>query len=181
MRPALTLIELIFTMVIIALVFTVIPKMIFVSNKAMQLQVKEDALFDVATLMGEVSQVAWDGQTIATHGKILKNSEIPCQDGKPKNGWIGQRSCSDVEPDNTPDNTCDDIDDFTQQTCHENATGGRSDYNLSVSETMDENKTYKQLVVEVNATGGKTGALKSTFVYRSYNIGWAYVARKHVP
>ena len=181
MRRGLTLIELIFTMVIIALVFTVIPKIIFASNKAMQLQIKEDALFEAVSLMGQIARVAWDNRTITTHGKILKNSKILCQDGKPQNGWTGQRSCSEETPNDTERGGCDDLDDFDGDGCHENATGGRNGYALHVVVTTNLDENYKEANVTVEASeGNKSGALKSTFTYRSYNIGWAYVERKHV-
>ena len=181
MRKALTLIELIFTMIIIALVFMTVPKIIFVSNKSMQLQIKEDGLFDAVSLMGQVVHTAWDEKTIETGGKILANGEIACDGGKPDGTWIGVRSCTDVTPDDQPDGDCDDIDDFTLPQCHDDASGGRVDYRLDVSHTMDGAATFKELNVTVSSNHAKTGgSFATSFVYRSYNIGWAHTARRAV-
>ena len=44
MRRAMTLIELIFAMVIVAVVFMVIPRILFVANKSHQLGMKEELI-----------------------------------------------------------------------------------------------------------------------------------------
>ena len=60
MRRALTMVELIFTMVIIGLVFMVIPKIIFVTNKSFETTVKEEALYNAMALMGIIVHLPWD-------------------------------------------------------------------------------------------------------------------------
>ena len=60
MKKALTLIELIFTIVIIALVFTVIPKIIYVSNKSLEFSKKEDAVFNMMAKMMDVCLKEYD-------------------------------------------------------------------------------------------------------------------------
>jgi hypothetical protein len=60
MKKALTLIELIFTIVIIALVFTVIPKIIYVSNKSLEFSKKEDAIFNMMAKIMDVSLKEYD-------------------------------------------------------------------------------------------------------------------------
>ena len=60
MKKALTLIELIFTIVIIAVVFTVIPKIIYVSNKSLEFSKKEDAIFNMMAKMMDVCLKEYD-------------------------------------------------------------------------------------------------------------------------
>jgi Tfp pilus assembly protein PilE len=60
LKKALTLIELIFTIVIIALVFTVIPKIIYVSNKSLEFSKKEDAVFNMMAKMMDVCLKEYD-------------------------------------------------------------------------------------------------------------------------
>ena len=55
MRKSLTLIELIFTVVIISVVFTVIPKIIYVSNKSLEFSKKEDAIFNLMSKIMDIS------------------------------------------------------------------------------------------------------------------------------
>jgi len=55
-----TLIELILSMVIIALVFTVIPKMIAVTAKSSEQGKKEDALFNAVSALAAISYLPWD-------------------------------------------------------------------------------------------------------------------------
>ena len=60
MRRALTLIELLLTMVIVGLVMMVIPKIIFVTNKSFEAIVKEEALYNALALAGVVVSLPWD-------------------------------------------------------------------------------------------------------------------------
>jgi len=137
------------------------------------------------SLMGQVRRVAWDAQTIAYSGAILRNDLVDCQDGKPVNDaadpLIGQRGCVDIDPDNSADGNCDDLDDFTAG-CHDSATGGRMDYNLSVALSMDANQTQKTLRVTVATDDARAGGyFGASFFYRSYNIGWASIERRWMP
>ncbi|NPA29395.1 MAG: prepilin-type N-terminal cleavage/methylation domain-containing protein [Epsilonproteobacteria bacterium] len=186
MRRGLTLIELIFTMVIVGLVFMTVPKIVFVSNKAMQTQLKEDGIFDAVALLGEARKAAWDEKTIEENGSILASSEINCTQGKPYNDdtapLVGQRTCSDTGPDDTADGDCDDLDDFRDGSCHDDATGGRAAYALAVNVTKSSDNADKTLVVRVTSGDGQLGGdFNTSFVYRSYNIGWAYVNRRAMP
>jgi len=69
-REGFTLIELIFSMVIIALVFTVIPKIIYAFNKSDTFSVREDALFNGVSLTNMISRLPWD-ENNTEHNDIL--------------------------------------------------------------------------------------------------------------
>jgi len=53
-KKAFTLVELIFSMVIIAIVFTVVPKLMFATTKTMEFSIKEDGMFAAAVEMGDI-------------------------------------------------------------------------------------------------------------------------------
>ena len=53
-KNAFTLVELIFSIVIIAIVFTVVPKLMFATTKTMEVSIKEDGLFAAIALMGNI-------------------------------------------------------------------------------------------------------------------------------
>lgn len=60
MKNSFTLIELIFTIVIIALVFTTIPKVIYSTNLTIKFTLKEDGLFNMMSNMMDVLTQEWD-------------------------------------------------------------------------------------------------------------------------
>jgi hypothetical protein len=106
MRPALTLIELIFTMVIVALVFMVVPKIVFVTNKSFETTMKEDALYNAMALTGMIVQLPWDSNN-TLHDQILTteagDESFKCDDTTGFyriGGFKGGRNCIDnsLEP-----------------------------------------------------------------------------------
>ena len=70
MRKSFTLIELIFTIVIIALVFTTIPKVIYSTNLTIKFTLKEDGLFNMMSNMLDITTQEWD-ENDTTHYDIL--------------------------------------------------------------------------------------------------------------
>ena len=66
MRNAFNLIELIFTIVIMAGIFAVIPKIIFVTNKSDTFAIKQDALFNAISLTNIASLLSWDENSSQT-------------------------------------------------------------------------------------------------------------------
>jgi hypothetical protein len=62
LKKALTLLELILTIVIFAIVLTVIPKIIYLANKSFQTSLKQDAVFGAVTIMGDSLKSVWDEQ-----------------------------------------------------------------------------------------------------------------------
>lgn len=106
MRKGISLIELVFTIVIIAIVFTVIPKMVFALNKSEEFSIKQDALFNGVTLMQMISRLSWDenstqnnallnvlnGNTHFTCNNDINNSFYHYRIG----GFKGSRNCSEL-------------------------------------------------------------------------------------
>lgn len=98
MRKGLTLIELIFTIVIIALVFTVIPKIVLSLNKADNFAIRQDAMFNGISMMKMISNMPWDENNIDSSDILhVSNGSFDCnrttflRDGS----FIGGRTCED--------------------------------------------------------------------------------------
>ena len=96
MKKGLTLIELIFTIVIIAVVFTVIPKIVFALNKSDAFSIKQDALFNAMTFMQMLSRLSWDENGATTNLILETNSTNFKCDATTKyriGGFTGSRNC----------------------------------------------------------------------------------------
>lgn len=178
MRNALTLIELIFSMIIIAVVFSVIPKIIFASNKSMQLSVKEDGIYNAISLMGSISKLPWDENTIQTKGGILNNcNNTSTQPYYRVGGFVGSRNCLEYNSSSLWNssltmgqengiNDFNDIDDYNAIDSFNETSASGKDYNLSVAVGVDAtNPNIKNIIVSVEG-GAKTGGFKTTFFMR---------------
>ncbi len=98
MRKGLTLIELIFSMTIIGIVFTVIPKLIMSMNQSAQTTIKEEAMFNTVAMMGAIINLPWD-ENNTKNSQILNvtngNSSYDCNttSGYRIGGFVGSRNC----------------------------------------------------------------------------------------
>ena len=184
MRKGMTLIELILAIVIIAIVFTVIPRIIAVSNRSSQLSIKEDGLYNAMLLTGHIMSISWDKNTIDTDGKILDAGGVPCAEdtnhpGKRRQGaFLGtMRLCSDVAPDDTAQSDMADVDDYNGY--DRNSTGGRIIYRMQVSVTRD--KDVKDINTTVSTTDKRVGrAFQRSVIYKSYNLGQVQIPSRAV-
>ena len=96
MRKAISMIELIFTIVIIAVVFTVIPKIVLALNKSDEVSVKQDALFNGITLMQMISRLSWDENSVGSNLILDTTSASFACDTLSKyrvGGFKGSRNC----------------------------------------------------------------------------------------
>ena len=198
MRKGLTLIELILSMVIIGIVFTIVPKIVFVSNKSMHLSMKEDALFNAYSLMGGVLKLTWDENTLKD-GKILhtdanSGTAKDCDDNR-TGGFSGSRNCIDSDDNATDiareDDDYNDIDDYDGY--DENiSVGGKNRYKITVdvnyvdgnySATADPKKDtseYKEINVTIQShvDNKKTKNFKTSFFYYSTNLGHIQIKKE---
>jgi prepilin-type N-terminal cleavage/methylation domain-containing protein len=128
MRKGLSLIELIFTIVIIALVFTVIPKVVFALKKSDSFAIRQDAILNSVSLMQMLSKLSWDEENVDTrdvlHVSPIGNPIFNCDPTSRLRvgGFVGSRDClnnitvlignlgQDAGENNETD--FDDIDDF---------------------------------------------------------------------
>ena len=151
---AFSLIELIFTVVIIGLVFSVIPRIIEVSNKSLEFAKKEDAIFNLMAKAMDISTQEFDENNTRTDDILLVNDPaeniLDCNSssGYRVGGFSGSRSCKNgyfvskigADSDEPP---YDDVDDYNN--VEENTTNdGRVFYTLKIyAGYTDEFKNYK--------------------------------------
>ncbi len=181
MRHALTLIEMIVTILIIAVVFTVVPKIIFASNKAMALSMKEDALLHAYVLIGSVSKLPWDENTQVA-GKILSTADHTCNNYR-IGGFLGSRNCmgatlytSTLGPDGGDADDIDDYDGYLEPI----SVGTQNRYNLLVSVTYTSTQELKKITVTAasHPDNNKMHGFQSSFFYDSANLGQIQIKKE---
>lgn len=195
MRKGLTLIELIFSMVIIAIVFSVVPKIIFASNKSLQLSMKEDALFNAYSLMGSIIRLSWDENTLVA-GKILDTDVNSCDNNR-TGGFIGSRNCigSNLLASNIVSNSgsSNDIDDYNGRTIDVNTTingVNKNIYDINVTVNYVDNnytnhsktstKELKEIktIIYSGADNKKMDGFQASFFYYSANLGHIQIKKR---
>lgn len=204
MRKGLTLLELIFTMVIVAITFTVIPKLIQVMGNAGAQIVKEDAIYNTMTLMGKIVNLPWD-QNNTTSNAILHvitgNTNYDCQtDNYRRGGFKGGRNCvgegnitaHNASPIGRENANHDDIDDFNGESLNTLTPCGDQLYDLGVvvnyvQDNNDEinsapSTNIKRVVIttryDATFTRHDDGNSCMIFDYWSYNIGQIDIKRR---
>ncbi|MDD4854647.1 MAG: type II secretion system protein [Sulfuricurvum sp.] len=98
MRKALTLIELILSMMIIGIVFTVIPRLVQSMNQSAQVTVKEEAMYNAMTQMGQIINLPWDNGNTQNPQILSVTNGVTAYDcnttsGYRIGGFIGGRNC----------------------------------------------------------------------------------------
>lgn len=184
MRRALTLIELIFAMVIIAIVFTVIPRLIHAMNQTSKTAQQEEAMYDAVAFMGAIINLPWDNNN-TQHDQILQvtagNSGYDCNttSGYRIGGFIGGRNC--IEPNGTDYNASvlglegtdiNDLDDYTLAINADNncsRSKGKSLYTLSpmISYVKDPSSTGIITLSDINIS--KSSNTKHVIVKVGYH------------
>jgi len=164
-KKALTLIELIFTMVIIAFTFTVIPKMFQASNKSLETSSKEDGLFNMYSKMMDIVLKEYDEENTKFDDILLSGNsgvlECNVTTGYRIGGFKGSRNCfngvveSDIGPDSgeTSEDDYDDVDDYNGT--EDNITSGNKQYELNISVGYTDNwssSNYNGTDLEFNFT-----------------------------
>ncbi len=93
MRKGLTLIELILSMVIIAIVFTVIPRLIMSMNQSAQTTIKEEAMFNAMAQMGAIINLPWDNNNTQNSQilNVTQNNIYDCNTSSASGGPLGYR------------------------------------------------------------------------------------------
>lgn len=184
MRRGLTLIELIFTMVIIAIVFTVIPKIVLTLNKSDAFSIRQDALFNGISMIRMISNMPWDKENVDSRDILETNStdsEFDCNssNGYRIGGFIGSRTCfNDLNASliNTTKHTdatdFDNIGDFNNADIRANYY----DLNISVSYIDDNNNSVfitngSNMVVDLNNSNNAstTTNLKNIIIVVNYS------------
>ncbi len=204
MRRGFTLLELIFSMVIIALAFTVLPKILQVSAKSSVKMLKEEAMSDAVALIGLIKALPWDENNTQSddilHTLTAASNDYRCDPTTHyrKGGFVGSRGCfedrnasaigidgAESEPDDI-----DDFDGFTKTIS--NAAGTRR-YMLGVRVcyVADTTNPFSRTCiaqssdikyVDVNITPLSKqqllGATVARFYYFASNIGQQHINRR---
>lgn len=125
MRKGLTLIELILSMVIIGVVFTVIPRLIISMNQSEKATINEETMFNALTYIGKIIYLPWDQNNTESDGILVTSglADYSCSDGYRSGNFIGGRRCDDLNRtasaighDTTSVLDYNDIDDYDQNT-----------------------------------------------------------------
>jgi len=151
MRKGLSLIELIFTIVIIAIVFTVIPKIVFSLKKADSFTIRQDAMFNAISMMKMISKLSWDEKNVDSEEILIVNSgNFDCDKNTSRVGsFVGSRICynqinaTNIGTDSGENSYVDfdDVDDFND---YNETTKNLSIYGLhvAVDYIKDSNISY---------------------------------------
>ena len=139
MKKGLTLIELIFTVVILSIVFTVIPKIMDISNKTLEKSGNEEAIFNMMSKMSDIVFKEWDENNTDSDEILVVNENssnaLDCNStsGYRIGGFRGSRNCQNdinisyIGPDdNEP--PYDDIDDYNGSEENTSTSGKKNKY-----------------------------------------------------
>lgn len=143
MRKSFTLIELIFSMVIIAMAFTVLPKILQLSAKVSSQSLREEALYSGVALMGYIKATGWD-ENNTDYDDVLKAqngySMYDCNESTNYirvGGFTGSRNCENdlydsvIGLDSDDDGIYDDADDFNGSSIGASNYNHTREYNLT--------------------------------------------------
>ena len=207
-KSAFTLIELIFSMVIIGLAFTVLPKILQLSSKVSVQNLREEAMYNAVAYIGLIKSTAWDENNTEVDDILhvnLGDIDYDCNSSAAnpirKGGFTGSRNCKNdknasitLGMESNDNDIADDMDDFTDI----NATNYNSsrDYNLSVAveyvqdinesvetfsskeESNSTNTKEINVTVEVNKKKSALGKSLVKISFTSQNIGQQRINRR---
>lgn len=182
MKRAFTLIELIFTIVIMAGIFAVIPKILSATSRSDTFVLKQDALLSAYSLTSLASHLAWDENNtdslsiLATTDNII---ECNTTTQKRKGGFLGHnsRTCKDIlsasaigaDSGETSYLVYDDIDDFnSSDPIDVNNSLGQTVYEINTSvaylddNIISVNGTHMDIILDNTVTNKTTNIKKFT-------------------
>ena len=159
MKKAFTLIELLFAMIIVALIFTTVPKIIYISNKSLENVFKEDGIFNMMSKVRDVTINAWD-ENNTNNDDILftnRNNTLECNSSTDLRigGFYSSRSCpnnlyaSIIKLDENNIDEADDIDDFNNT---EENTSTQKYTVFTIVKYLDDNFSYNYNNQSLNFT-----------------------------
>ncbi len=190
MRRGLTLIELILSMVIIGIVFTVIPKLIISMNQSAQVTIKEEAMYNAMAMMGAIINLPWD-ENNTLHDQILQTDstgyECNTTSGYRIGGFVGSRHCREengtilaatfgMEKDSSGNDVFNDVDDYSTEINASNdcaKSAGKSLYSIQPVVIYSNDPIPSSSIQlpgdDKNATAGSTTNTKRIIVKVGYH------------
>jgi prepilin-type N-terminal cleavage/methylation domain-containing protein len=175
MKKAFTLIELIFTIVIMAGVFAVIPKILNMTNKSDSIALKQDALLQAVSLTNIASFLAWDEQNTqnidilqtTTDNNHCDSAGTHMRSGsyKSQNGRVCEQTLNASTIGSDGESSYmeyDDIDDFNGSDIDVNTSTNKAKYKIytSVDYLLDDATIFvengNKLTIDLNKTTKST-------------------------
>jgi len=205
MRRGLSLIELVFTIVIIAIVFTVIPKIVFSLKKSDSFVIRQDAMFNGASLANMIIRLPWDENNtdsrdiLDTNSSNAGDANLTCDETTARRvgGFIGSRTCEEnlsasVDFNDSDDfNDLDDYNDYNEtphwyglevfvKYVENNITYENKSAKILLSKSQVPNTTNFKLVdVNISYRGNRGEHRPLTqFNYTSVNIGQMVINKR---
>lgn len=203
MKKAISLIELIFTILIIGVVFTVIPKIVFALNKSDSFAIRQDAILNSISLAQMISKLPWDENSTTTNDILhVDSSGFTCSQSSTYRvgGFVGSRNCennisvSNIGPEEASEEYYDDVDDWDSNDFNATFYNIRTavkyckDINIS-NPTIDlgdcgaptGSTNLKRVDINTSYFGKRTQELGNEllrFSYTSTNIGQFYIRKR---
>jgi len=176
-KSAFTLIELIFSMVIIAIAFTVLPKIMQLATKVSAQNLREEAMYNAVAYIGLIKSTAWDENNTMVddilHVSSEGNSNYVCNSTTTYRigGFDGSRNCrndksaSVIGVDNDENEFRDDMDDFNGSIDATNDTHSREyDLNVTVKYVKDIAENEASFVSEQRSDTTNTKEINITVI-----------------
>ena len=172
-KTAFTLIELIFSMVIIGVAFTVLPKILQLAAKVSVQNVREEAMYNAVAYIGLIKSTAWDENNTVVDDILHVNvgdNAYDCNSSASnpirKGGFTGSRNCKNdknasitLGMESNDNDIYDDMDDFNDVNTSATNYNNSRDYNLSVTvkyiKDINESDTTFSSSEESNSTNTK--------------------------
>jgi len=185
MKKSFSLMELIFTIVIISMVFTVIPKIIYVTNVSIGFSLKENGIFNMMTHIMDISLKEWDENNTADSPHpddiLLTNNsnvlECNINSGYRIGGFVGSRNCkndmniSHIGPDanESDESSYDDVDDYNKTEINATEIGYGTRYKVYdivvySNEWNKSNYNYDTQTLDFNFTNQEVGKSNEKFI-----------------
>jgi hypothetical protein len=144
MKKSFSLIELIFTIVIIGLIFTVIPKIMYVTSQSFDFTLKEDGLFNMMAKAMDISVMETDENNTISDDILFggNNNILECNATTDIRigGFYGGRDCKHdkylshigVDDGENDESDYDDVDDFNSTESNSTLSNGKTKYIIYV-------------------------------------------------
>jgi len=197
MKKAFTLIELIFAMVIIAIAFSVLPKVLYMATKTSLTTLKEEAMYNAVAYAGLIRASAWDENNTQVDDILLVSngaSQYDCNvsTGYREGGFTGSRNClnaKDASALGSDGGDLDDIDDFGDITVQNSNSSRKYDINTTIayvedsffSTTTESGTTNSKRIEIIVYPKRKSAELGNSMVklhFSLYNIGQLRVNKR---
>ena len=197
MRNAFTLIELVFSMVIIAIAFSVLPKVLHLATKSSITSLKEEAMYNAVAYAGLIRASAWDENNTLVDDILLVDNgdtsyECSTTTGYRQGGFVGSRNCfnaQDASALGSDGGDLDDIDDFVTVSAQNFNSSRKYDISVGIDYVDDAffsttsssgttNSKRVSIVVNPKRKASELGDSLVKLSFTLYNLGQLRVNKR---